>query len=246
MSNDEKDNLIIFPTQKKLKDQKGFEKSSEKKTGEAVVYLSSAEKIDETKISRSASTSENSKKSFYTTTSVVSLLCLMLVGFPFVSDFNNEGRELACASEDLECIQREQKERERLEREEKKIHDHEERALKLIQSGQRKLASIGRKPDIKDIFSIERLKSSYQVRWNRDRLVYAILLDDRIPVFLPSVEQLVKEYSSIFPKYVSITKLDSLSGDMDVYELKDAEGLNVAQVEALRDRVGRLISIHVQ
>ena len=246
MSEDKKNNLIIFPTQKKSKDQN--KKPDEKKTDNDIVHLSSTEpELKKTENNSSADAGENSKKNVYTTASVTSALCLMLVGFPFFSNINNETkRGLDCASEDLECIERENRERKRLTREENRIRKRDKRALRLIQSGRRKLASIGRRPGIKDIFSIEHLKSSYQVRWNRNRLVYAVLLDDRSPVFLPPIEQLVREYSSIFPKYASIRKIDSLSGDMEIYELKDAEGLNVAQVEALRDRAGRLISIHVQ
>ena len=243
MSDDKKDNLIIFPIQKGLQDQKNLKKSDEK-IDDTVIHLSSVEQEPEK--SGPDSAGKNSKKNFYITASVTSALCLMLVGFPFVSNLSNEERGLACVSDDLECIQREQKEKERLKREQEKILSFEREALSLIKTGQRELASIGRKPDIKDIFLIERLKSNYQVRWNRDRLVYAVLLEDRTPVFLPPVDQLVREYNSLFPKHVSIKRLDALSGDMEIYELKDAEGLNVAQVEALKDRAGRVISIHVQ
>ena len=243
MSDDKKDNLIIFPIQKGLQDQKNLKKSDEK-IDDTVIHLSSVEQEPEK--SGPDSAGKNSKKNFYITASVTSALCLMLVGFPFVSNLSNEERGLACVSDDLECIQREQKEKERLKREQEKILSFEREALSLIKTGQRGLASIGRKPDIKDIFLIERLKSNYQVRWNRDRLVYAVLLEDRTPVFLPPVDQLVREYNSLFPKHVSIKRLDALSGDMEIYELKDAEGLNVAQVEALKDRAGRVISIHVQ
>lgn len=244
MSEDKKDNLIVFPIQKGLQDQKNLKKSDEK-IDDTVIHLSSVEQDPEK--SGPDSAGENSKKNFYVTASVTSALCLMLVGFPFVSNLNKgTKRGIACAAEDLQCLEREQREEKRKGKEEEKIRRTEEKTLELIKSGQRKLASIGRKPDMKDIFSIERLKSSYQVRWNRDRLVYAVLLEDRTPVFLPPMDQLVREYNSLFPKHVSIKRLDALSGDMEIYELKDAEGLNVAQVEALKDRAGRVISIHVQ
>ena len=163
MSEDKKDNLIVFPIQKGLQDQKNLKKSDEK-IDDTLIHLSSVEQ--ESEKSGPDSAGENSNKKSYITASVASALCLMLVGFPFVSNLSNEERGLACVSDDLECIQREQREKERLKREQEEILSFEKKALNLIQNGQRKLASIGRKPDIKDIFSIERLKSNYQVRWN--------------------------------------------------------------------------------
>ena len=163
MSDDKKDNLIIFPIQKGLQDQKNLKKSDEK-IDDTVIHLSSVEQEPEK--SGPDSAGKNSKKNFYITASVTSALCLMLVGFPFVSDLldnteiislnenerkalrlnNSRGlasigeRGLNCDSEDLECMRREA---------ERIINSNEEKALSLIQSGQRGLASIGRKPDIK-------------------------------------------------------------------------------------------------
>ncbi len=122
----------------------------------------------------------------------------------------------------------------------------QDKALYLINKGQRKLAGIGRDPQARDIFSIEELNSSYNVKWRRGKLVYAILLPGKSPVLLPTTEHIVRRYREIFPAHRVIRKLDSLSGDLEIYELRNAEGLITAQVETLRDEKGRVLSIHVQ
>ncbi len=126
------------------------------------------------------------------------------------------------------------------------LNRQQEKALRLISTGQRKLANIGQKPEIKDIFSIETLSARYNVRWKRGKLVYAILLPGKEPVLLPTTDQVVNKHKEIFPTHVMIRKLDSLSGDLEIYELRDDEGLIIAQVETLRDEGGRALSIHVQ
>ena len=126
------------------------------------------------------------------------------------------------------------------------LNRQQEKALRLISTGQRKMASIGQKPEIKDIFSIETLSARYNVRWKRGKLVYAVLLPGKEPVLLPTTDQVVNKHKEIFPTHVMIRKLDSLSGDLEIYELRDDEGLIIAQVETLRDEGGRALSIHVQ
>ena len=245
MSNDKKDNLIVFPTQKNVKSQGEQNESDKKNADDKVVSLPS---VNPGKTGKdSDNENKKSKKNIYTTASITTTLCLMLVGFPFVSDYSGKKeRGLDCTADDLACMKRERRAKERLERESERIRRNEKRALNLLYTGQRKLASIGQKPNIQDVFSIEKLKSAYQVRWSNSRLVYAILLQDKTPVFLPAMEKLLEEYKDIFPEHTSVNKLDSVSEGMEVFELRDSEGLNVAQVETLRDRAGRVISIHVQ
>lgn len=257
MSSD--DNLIQFPGLKKRNEQRQKESSiaEENKASfsfkEDVINFPGSQKMDTpsveeqrkesvdstfSKNGRASDSSEtsiqntqgNHRNSQYTFAAVTCALCLMLVGFPFLNRYsqNSESRGLAANQGEAENIQLQ-----------------EEKALNLIQSGQRKIASIGKKPGVKDIFSIEFLKSRYNVRWNEGKLVYAVLLEDREPVTVANTDKIVGQYGSLFPAYTNIRKLDSLSGDLEIYELQDKEGLNTAQVETLKDVEGRLLSIHV-
>jgi hypothetical protein len=185
---------------------------------------------------------KNQKSHHYAFAAVACSLCLMLVSFPFLNQYKPESlpsRGLACSPEDKQCRMTEvQKWSKHLQKEKEALH--------LIHTGQRKLASIGRKPRVKDVFFIELLRSRYDVRWHKGKLVYAVLLKDQEPVPMPDTGKVVNQYSSLFPAHSSIRKLDSISGDLEVYELKDSEGLNTAQVEALKDVEGGLLSIHVE
>ena len=125
------------------------------------------------------------------------------------------------------------------------LKQREQKMLDLIKSGQRRLASIGIKPAIRDVFSIQVLKSRYDTRWKRGKLVYAVLLEDREPVYLPSTDKVVNEYEALFPSYAHIKKLSTVSNDLEIYELRDTDGSHTAEVETLRDINGKLLSIHV-
>ena len=149
-------------------------------------------------------------------------------------------RGLACDSEDLACES--QRQQESLRKKNQKLK--EVNTLQLIQTGQRGVASIGAKPKMKDVFSMELLDSRYDIKWKRGKLVYAVLLENHTPVRLPAMHKVVARYHSLFPAYSNIiSKLDDLSGDLELYVLLDAEGIQTAEVEALRDMEGRLLSI---
>ncbi len=126
----------------------------------------------------------------------------------------------------------------------KMIRRQEKEALRLIHTGQRKISSVGQKPGVKDDFSIRLLKSRYDLRWRRDRLVYAKLLPNQDPVFVPNISEVFSRYRQLFPSYVQVTKLTGQNGLNDVYELKNAKGLNTARVEVKKDEKGGLLSIH--
>ena len=241
------DNLIHFPGSKK--GNKDKDKSSSEENAEAssvkqnVIYFSASRK-------KNTSSVEESKKDFVQQDSVISSvppedpvekkqkgqhyafaavacsLCLMLVSFPFLNQYKLQSPARGLASE--------------------KQRSQEKAALHLIQTGQRKLAGIGRKPRVKDVFFVELLRSRYDVRWHKGKLVYAVLLKDQEPVPMPDTGKMVNQYSALFPAHSSIRKLDSVSGDLEIYELKDSEGLNTAQLEALKDVEGGLLSIHVE
>ena len=132
-----------------------------------------------------------------------------------------------------------------MEKLKKKLNRQEKAILNLITTGQRKIASVGRKPSIKEVFSMETLKARYNVRWSRGKLSSASLLEGQEPVVLPSMEKVVREYRALFPNYTTIRKKDDLSDDLEVYELRNNKNSAVKQVEASKDEQGRLLSIHV-
>ena len=169
----------------------------------------------------------------YMVPAVAGALCLMLVGFPFFDQYNSySGSDRQPASDKVE---------------ESKLLKKEKEVLELIHTGQRKIASIGVKPAVKDIFSLQLLQSRYNIRWKRDKLVYATLLEGQEPVFIPSADEIVNKYSSLFPTHAGIQKVDSGSEEMEIYRLTDrnSAGRNAAQVEVLKDIDGKLLSIHV-
>lgn len=250
------DNLIRFPGTKKESKQTQKESKLKEKNGtvasvrENVIYFSGSSEVGTTSVKKSrkydvqkknrgvsfASSGdreegkeflqeENRRGYNYAFAAVACSLFLMLVSFPFLNQYKQSSQLRGIASEE----QRSQ----------------EKTVLNLIHTGQRKLASIGRKPAVKDIFSVELLRSRYDIRWHNGKLVYAVLLENKEPLALPDTHKIVNRYSSLFPSHSSIRKLDSVSGDLEVYELKDSEGLNTAQVESLKDVEGRLLSIHV-
>lgn len=245
------DNLIHFPGSKKGNTDKD-KSSSEKEAGASsvkgnVIYFSgSREKntssVDESKkdsvqqegkkdnvissVPSEGSVEKKQKGQHYAFAAVACSLCLMLVSFPFLNQYKLKSPARGLASE--------------------KQRSQEKAVLHLIQTGQRKLAGIGRKPRVKDVFFVELLRSRYDVRWHKGKLVYAVLLKDQEPVPMPDTGKMVDQYSSLFPAHSSIRKLDSVSGDLEIYELKDSEGLNTAQLEALKDVEGGLLSIHVE
>jgi len=182
-------------------------------------------------------------KSRYIFTSVACALFFMLVCFPFLSRYGgvSSGRGLACKSDDLVCER--QKQRELLRKKRRK--STEANTLHLIQAGHRELASVGRKPKMEDIFSMELLNSRYDIKWKRGKLVHAVLSENQKPVRLPAMHKVIARYHSLFPDYNRVSKLDTLSGDLEIYALLDAGGVQTGEVETLRDMEGRLLSIHV-
>lgn len=169
----------------------------------------------------------------YMAPAVAGALCLMLVGFPFFDRYNSySGSDRQPASDKTG---------------ESKLLKKEKKVLQLIHTGQRKIASIGAKPAVKDIFSLQLLQSRYNIRWKRDKLVYATLLEGQEPVFIPSADEIVNKYSSLFPTHAGIQKVDSGSEEVEIYRLTDrnSTGRNAAQVEVLKDIDGKLLSIHV-
>ncbi len=147
-----------------------------------------------------------------------------------------------------------------------RLNRQEKQMINLITTGQRRLASIGRKPGMKDRFSMEALKSRYNVRWSRGKLSSAKLLEGQEPVRFPSMDKVVKEYRTLFPHYYAFVKgkdrsdqiklRDSLNlssrelvlddpDQREVYELRDRENSLVKKIVALRDAQSRLLSVYV-
>ena len=125
------------------------------------------------------------------------------------------------------------------------FRQQDQKAQYLIKTGQRKLASIGREPRAKELFSMEVLKSRYNTRWKRGKLLYATLRENTEPVPLPAMEQVIHQYDSLFPQHTTIRKLSSTSEEIEIYELQNEEDNNTAQVETLKDIEGRMLSINV-
>ena len=216
----------------------------------------------------------SNKKSYYAFSSVACALCLMLIGVPFYNQqsqrglasispvnilkgdgqkyevylYENEDRDLTVKLREYESGSKKPrflatpKGAEKLK---KKLNRQEETILNLIKTGQRTIASIGQKPAIKDRFFMETLKSRYNVQWYRGKLSSASLLDGQEPVVLPSVDNVVKEYRSLFPHYATIRKKDNSSDHLEIYELRNRENIIVKRVETARDEQGRLLSIYV-
>ena len=228
------DNLLDFPGSKKRDHKQDYIESGVKRKNDPVSAHSALEqKLEKSEkpdgLKPQQDIPDNQKQSRYTVAAVAIALCLMLVGFPFLTQYN-KGNGIRTPADELA---------------EERVQLQEQKALHLIQTGQRKIASIGQKPEIQDIFSITLLQSRYEVRWKKGKLVYAVLLEGQRPVSLSATDELVNQYGALFPAYTDIRKLDSLSGDLEVYELKDTTGLNTAQVEILKDIENRMLSIHV-
>ena len=204
-------------------------------------------------------------------------LCLCLALLPFIKNINPTQNNNIQASHPIEehpslrglaVGAREAKKKRLIKRYER----DNQRAINVLK-GQRKLASLGRKPNIKDNFSHALLNSRYRVKWKRNKLSYLNLLEGQEPLSNFKIEEIVKEYSSLFPSHESIQgqkrdgmetlKLYGIKGSsiaridkklkkngfsisqMETYTLQD-KGSSVATVTVFTDDNGHLLAMHVQ
>ena len=139
-----------------------------------------------------------------------------------------------------------------------------------VLKGQRRLASVGRKPSIKDNFSHELLHFRYRVKWRRNKLSYLNLLEGQEPLSHFKIEEIIQKYSSLFPTHDNIQeqsqdmtpenlalkpyaariekKLNKNGfsiAQMETYTLQD-KGSPAATVTVFTDDNGRLLALHVK
>lgn len=233
--------ISFYPSGYNKREKKKDDTTQESDTPSQVIAFPSAEDqnvnnqkdISENTNMSDSDSGSGSNKEKYIAPFAASALCLMLVGFPFLNRYSSySGSDRQPASNKIE---------------ESKLLKKEKKVLDLIHTGQRKIASIGTRPAVKDIFSLQLLQSRYDIRWKRDKLVYATLLEGQEPIIIPSTDKIVRKYSSLFPVHADIQKVDSGSEEMEIYRLKnrDSASNNAAQVEVLKDINGKLLSIHV-
>ncbi len=225
-------------------------------------------------------TKKTEKTSWHTVWPTAVALCLCLALLPFIKNINQtkENRSLQArhpiaehpSLRGLASEKRETKKKKLFERYKK---DNEQTIYHLL-SGQRKLASVGKKPSIRDNFSHVLLNSRYKVKWRRRKLNYLNILKGKEP--LPNfdrVENIIRDYSSLFPTHESIQKenrdgMETLElykqqnsyiakieetlqengfsiAQMNTYTLKK-RGSSVATVAVFMDNNGLLLAMHVQ
>ncbi len=118
--------------------------------------------------------------------------------------------------------------------------------LHKLLTGQRRIASIGQQPGVKEKFFFHELQSRYKVHWKNKQLEYCIIRDDQEPLILPTIPQLIKNYAELFPPHDMIAKASYFSDEMEAYELHNEQGIQIGIVEAVRDHKGRVLSIYSQ
>lgn len=223
-----KDNLINFPFSTQIKSltnkfplKKTFPlKNTENKTEDK---NKSEDKLKDT---------STATKNYYSFAVVACVLCLMILGIPYLQSQNNGNgipeQYITIPRRGIADIAKQQK-----------------KILHLLKTNQRKIASIGHKPSEQDIFASTLLQSHYQVEWDQGKLIYAVLLDTHEPIHTTSGDKIINQYKSIFPNYINIEKEHSMTNNLEIYKLHNKDGFNQAQVELLKDTNNKLLSIHV-
>ncbi len=164
---------------------------------------------------------------------IAGTLCLMLMMVPFANQYymqSQTNRSIASTKES------------------EKSNDSQNRAiLHLLQTGQRKIASVGKAPGIKEDFLTNLLQSRYEVKWQENnQLEYFIVMENQQPLKLPPLPQLVKSYPKLFPKHSQMIKASHFSKEVEAYDLYDNQNLHIGLVEAIRDEKDRVLSVYAQ
>ena len=223
---------------------------------------------------------ETEKNSWHKVWPTAVALCLCLALLPFIKNINQTKENPSLQAlhplaehpslRGLAVGKRETKKKKLFER----YKRDNERAIYKLRSGQRKLASIGRNPNIKDNFSHILLNSRYRVKWRRSKLNYLNILKGKEPLpNFDTVKSIIRGYSALFPTHESIQKenrdgIETLKlykkqnsyiarieetlqkngfsiAQMDTYTLKN-KGSSVATVAVFTDNNGLLLAMHVQ
>ena len=227
------DNLIQFQSKvfnagaKQTQLESSFDKKSVDASPPELKVLHSEEELS------SSSTDQQEKKSspspYYMGTAVAGMMCLMIGIFVVNNSFQEKDSFRGVASEEEV--------------------ETEKRILRVLETGQRKISSIGKVPTEKDLFTLRFLKSQYTAKWRRGKLKKAKLIEGEEPVVWPSLDLLVKKYPAIFPDHESRTFLKEESSAEDkltkVYELRDEKNLRTGEVEILQNSEGAVLSFHV-
>jgi len=170
---------------------------------------------------------ENNNRYKFLSTAIALCLCLALL--PFIKNINQTKNNDIQASHPVDHIVDNIKglatgaretEKKRLI---KRYETNNQQAVHVLKE-QRRLASIGKKPDtfemkkiIQDKFSHGLLQSRYKVKWRRHKLRYLNILKGEVPLdkLAPSlsdpnpvknIKSVIRDYSIIFPKHESIQK----------------------------------------
>lgn len=272
-------------TEKKTNSSKEIKSSQEKLTeSEKVTHITShtqfnieKEGADNNHLSICDSPKTEEKNSWYKSWPTAIALCLCLALLPFIKNINQPKDNNIQASHPVEAHPslrglatgaREAKKKRLIKRYER----DNQRAINILKE-QRRLASVGRKPSIKDNFSHELLHSRYRVRWRRNKLNYFNLLEGQEPLSNLKIENIIAEYNTLFPSHENIqghnrdgmetlklygTKGSSIARiekklkkngfsitQMETYTLQN-KGASVATITVFTDDNGHLLAMHVQ
>ena len=126
------------------------------------------------------------------------------------------------------------------------VYQRQQHIVKSIQNGSREISSIGEKPGPLEIFSVEKLQSRYRVQGENGKLMYVVLLENKEPVPMSSIDAFIREFKSLFPNYDRIRKESELLDHQYTYELVKRENQSSTFVEVTTDDQGGLLSIHVR
>ena len=165
-------------------------------------------------------------------------LCMMLMAVPFANQYvvsNKNHRGLASA-DDQQTEKQNQADKQN------------EKILRDLKQGRREIASVGKRPNVKDHFLIHQLQFRYETYWQDGgrKLSRSVVRNDQEPLVLPMMPVLVKSYPSLFPEHHQMVKDSYFSQETETYQLLDEQGLNIGMIEAVRDEKGRVLSIYIQ
>ncbi len=193
--------------------------------------------------------------------------CLLLIVAPLLPRYfdNSEARGIAsfpgCPPQDFRCKREVRKKcknstNQNCEAEvwmqlqskrKRKQQFKERRTMHMIHTGHRKIASIGSSPTLLEVFSFEVLKSRYKVKSLSSRKLDSVeIREGEIPLVLPRLPVLIKNFSSLFPAHHKIKKQNPVLPGTVVYALLDKTDQTVSMVEVTKDSEGRLLSLHLK
>ena len=117
------------------------------------------------------------------------------------------------------------------------------KALQMIRTGRREIASLGITPNIRERLLHGLLQSRYEVDWKRRKIQQVRLIEGKEPVKIPGgLQNLVRNYKTLFPKHDHFTENDTSLAPLESYSLK-RNNRKIVEIQMLTDQQGRLLSL---